>query len=421
MIKKIHFLSLTLSCVFTSLLFASEPIKIAVISDTHYLASALAQPGEALHTYRTATGRNVAHLHPILDSVFHQIVRQKADVLFVSGDITNHGERASHLEFTQKLHALKNKGMKIFVVPGNHDINVPDAKAYVGKKVLHTPSISDEDFAALYAPFGFQAALRRDTSSLSYLAPLTDSLWLLAIDTNRYGEHTTTSISGGRILPETLSWCCDILRTAREKNVTVVAMMHHGLVEHIPYQATFFPDYIVRDWEHNAQVLADNGLQVIFTGHFHANDVTRFVSDSGNILYDIETGSLAEYPFPYRMVSIRGKTLNITTHVIKQIEHVQDLQETYRKKLEEHARKVIRYKLRNIPIPIPDTMFDTLADILSDIAVLHAAGDEEMDDKLRSKIRQFAFLLQQDDEQICFDDFQLDLPPADNHLTLILK
>ncbi len=52
----------------------------------------------------------------------------------VTGDITNHGERQSHLGFIEKLRLLQNQGTRILVIPGNHDINIPDTKAYRGNK-----------------------------------------------------------------------------------------------------------------------------------------------------------------------------------------------------------------------------------------------------------------------------------------------
>ena len=77
--------------------------------------------------------------------------------------------------------------------------------------------------------------------------------------------------------------------------------MHHGLVEHMLYQSTLMPDYLIDDWKNNAEILADSGLKVIFTGHFHSNDITLLTTHKGNKIYDIETGSLAGYPFPYRL------------------------------------------------------------------------------------------------------------------------
>jgi len=333
--------------------------------------------------------------------------------------MTNHGEHASHQEFIEKIEPLRKAGMKIFVIPGNHDINVPNAKAYRGNETIPTPGISPEEYEQLYFRFGYSGALKRDASSLSYLAALNDSLWLLCLDSNRYAEYKNSSISGGRILPETLQWALDILREAHEKQITVLGMMHHGLVEHLPYQSVFFADYLIDDWKNKAQMLADNGLQVVFTGHFHANDITMLTSENGNPIFDIETGSLAQYPFPFRLLTLSGKTLNIDTRFVKSIPENADLQEKYRRRMEAFARRSIGSKLKNIGMPIPDETREALTEVLVQMSLLHARGDEVLDDNILKAISQFAAAAGED--QFDPQSFQLDFPPADNQLTLQLK
>jgi predicted MPP superfamily phosphohydrolase len=289
-----------------------EPIKIAVVSDVHYLSSQLAGKGTALEKYETATGRNTEDLHAVLDKVISDLLDECPDILLIPGDITNNGEKQSHLDFKEKLLPLTKNGTQVFVVPGNHDINVPTAKKYIGDKAEPVESVSAEEFAAIYSDFGYGKVVKRDTASLSYLAFINDSLWLLCFDTNRYNEYRTSSISSGRILPQTLNWALDILHEAKEKNIDVIGMMHHGLVEHMPYQSAFFSEYLIDDWKKNAEILADNGLKIVFTGHFHANDITSFTSPAGNTITDVETGSLAQYPFPYRLILLENNTLKIT-------------------------------------------------------------------------------------------------------------
>ena len=226
-----------------------EPIKIAVVSDVHYLSSQLAGKGTALEKYETATGRNTEDLHAVLDKVINDLLDECPDILLIPGDITNSGEKQSHLDFKEKLLPLTKNGTQVFVVPGNHDINVPTAKKYIGDKAEPIESVSAEEFAAIYSDFGYGKAVKRDTASLSYLAFINDSLWLLCFDTNRYNEYRTSSISSGRILPQTLNWALDILHEAKEKNIDVIGMIHHGLVEHMPYQSAFFSEYLIDDWE----------------------------------------------------------------------------------------------------------------------------------------------------------------------------
>ena len=379
----------------------------------------LAQSGEALTKYENATGRNVNELHAVLDETLKQIEAASVNALLICGDLTNHGERGSHLELIRKLTSLKQKGIRIYVIPGNHDVNIPDAKAYVGDESSPTQTVSAKEFSELYAPFGYSGAIRRDSASLSYLSALTDSLWLLSLDSNRYNEYTATSISGGRLLPQTVQWAMDILSEARSKNITVLGMMHHGLVEHMPYQATFFPNYLVEDWKKLATEFADARMPVVFTGHFHANDISSLTSANGNTIYDVETGSLSQYPLPYRLIEIDGNTLKIDSHFIQSVEGVPNLQEKYQEKMEKYAKASAEAQLSRLKIPLAEETRRALADLLSQINILHVAGDEKVDAETAEAIQKLAESV--GDENFDAKSFQLDFPPADNHLTLSLK
>lgn len=389
------------------------------MSDIHFLGTDLAQSGEALTKYENATGRNVNELHAVLNETLKQIEAASVNALLICGDLTNHGERGSHLELIRKLTSLKQKGIRIYVIPGNHDVDIPDAKAYVGDESSPTQTVSAKEFAELYAPFGYSGAIRRDSASLSYLSALTDSLWLLSLDSNRYNEYTATSISGGRLLPQTVQWAMDILSEARSKNITVLGMMHHGLVEHMPYQATFFPNYLVEDWKKLAAEFADAGMSVVFTGHFHANDISSLTSANGNTIYDVETGSLSQYPLPYRLIEIDGNTLKIDSHFIQSVEGVPNLQEKYQEKMEKYAKASAEAQLSRLKIPLAEETRQALADLLSRINILHVAGDEKVDAETAEAIQKLAESV--GDENFDAKSFQLDFPPADNHLTLSLK
>jgi hypothetical protein len=58
--------------------------------------------------------------------------------------------------------------------------------------------------------------------------------------------------------------------------VTVFAMMHHNLIEHYARQTQLDPGYVVDDWENVADTLMQAGLKVIYTGHYHANDISSY-------------------------------------------------------------------------------------------------------------------------------------------------
>lgn len=393
-------------------------VKVAVITDIHFLDKDLVAEGEALSAYERSTGRNIADLHAVLDTVLVDLLKESPDLLLVTGDITNHGERQSHLGFIEKLRLLQNQGTRILVIPGNHDINIPDTKAYRGNKATPTETISKEEFIELYAPFGYSDALKRDEASLSYLAGINDSLWFLCFDTNRYEEHTTKSITGGRLLPETIDWAIDILDEAKDKGIIVLGMMHHGLVEHMPYQAAFFSQYLIDEWEKNAGLLADAGLKVVFTGHFHANDITMHTSSAGNVIYDVETASLAQYPFAYRLMELTDTVLSIDTRFVTSLPGNPDLAAIYRDKLEAITRRVAKNRLEELGIPMYQETIEALTDVIVKLSLMHVKGDEKLDPEMQMAIRLFADQMgsEADPELFIFD-----FPPEDNRVVIPLQ
>ena len=392
--------------------------RIGVMADLHYLSPSLVSEGEALDAYEQATGRRVADLHEVLDLVLESLIEEEIEILLVPGDLTNHGERQSHIDLKKRLLPLIEKGIRIFVIPGNHDVNIPNAKKYTGEKAAPTETITPREFAALYAPFGYETALERDEASLSYLAELNDTTWLLCFDTNRYDEHRTVPITGGRLRPETLKWALRLLDKAKAGGITVLGMMHHGLVEHLPYQSTFFPQYLVEEWESMADKLANAGLTVVFTGHFHANDVTRRISPEGHRIYDVETASLAQYPFAYRVMELGGDRLSIDTRFVTSVPGNPNLEEEYREKMEKFARRVAVSRLEGLGISMPGETMEALADVIARLSVMHARGDEQPDEEMTEAIRAFADLLGGEAD---LDSFTFDFPPEDNRLVIDLK
>lgn len=396
-------------------LFANEPMRIGIITDTHFLSEKLMDNGDALNNYVLTSGKNVKYTPAVLDKVLNDYLKSNIQVLLVCGDITKDGEKQSHLDFLEKLKPLQNKGTKIYVIPGNHDINMPNAVEFKGDRRIPVANISPDEFASLYSDCGYGNAIKRDTESLSYVSELDDQTWLLAIDAARYKEYTTSSITGGRISPETEKWIADILDQAKRLNKQVIGMMHWGLTEHIMYQSVIFKDYLVDDWKRLANLFADNGMKAVFTGHFHSNDITAFTSDKGNTIYDIETGTLSAYPFSYRFVELDAKGINIETKNITATPDNVNLAKEDKQRMLDLATKLAANKLKKLGNDLPDETQAIFADVLGQIFIKHAYGDEKVDEKLKYTMEELSGLME---SPIDFNDMELDFYPADNNLRI---
>ncbi len=233
----------------------------------------------------------------------------KADFVIVPGDLTEYGEYSNHQGVAEVLARIEKTGKQVFVIPGNHDV--------LNYNVVHSPtsgserSVTPSEFETVFADFGFDEAISLDRSSLSYVAEPVPGLWLLALDSCRYGEQTrdNPSVTGGRIGRATLEWMESVLIRAKTENKAVMAMMHHNLVEHFNGQKKYFAEYVVEDNEEIAGLFAHYGVRLVFTGHYHAQDIA-IRRTGGSYTIDVETGSLASYPCPLRSVTMDAQSQN---------------------------------------------------------------------------------------------------------------
>lgn len=375
----------------------SGQLKIAIVSDIHYLAPSLitnnGSAGTAFQTYLQADPKLIEYGHPIFRTVMSELMVEKPDILLVPGDLTKDGERASHEAMAAFLTELSNTGIKVYVIPGNHDINNAKASRYDGDASYPVSTIQVSDFASIYASFGYNNAIDRDTHSLSYLVQPYDSLWVLAIDASRYEEYGPEGdIPAGRIKPETLTWVLTKLEQAKEKNITVLAMMHHNLIEHYAGQSQMDPGYVIEDWQNIANILVDGGLKIIFTGHYHANDITSY-THNGKQFYDIETGSLVTPPSPYRIVMMKNKNLDINTNQVQSISAAMpgnmsfvDYSKLF---LSQHLDGYFYYILTN-QMSVPADLASFSAPLFRNAAMAHFAGDEKMPPEQRKLILELA-------------------------------
>lgn len=322
----------------------SNTVSIASISDPHYFSPSLGTTGAAFQAYLNQDRKLIAESSAISEAAVDKLKVSGAGIVLVTGDLTKDGEKVSHEEFAGLLKELEDAGKKVYVVAGNHDINNPHSKKYVDDSGnptdadSNTPSVTPEEFKGIYNDFGFEEAIATDPNSLSYVAEPVDGLWIISMDSAIYDDvsNATSPETSGAFSEETFDWILDKVEEGRSKGKRVIGMTHHGIVEHFAVQNMLFDEYVIdgiigydsedygglQDWEYIADSLADAGMEVVFTGHFHANDIAQRTAN-GNTIYDIETGSLVTAPSPYRIstLSFNDNTLSITTDHIEEIDY----------------------------------------------------------------------------------------------------
>jgi len=404
----------------------SDVRRFAVFSDPHFYDTALGTEGPAFAAYMASDRKMLVQSEAILARVTSRIIEQHPAFVLVPGDLTKDGERQDHERIAGYLATIERAGIDVYVVPGNHDVLNPDAFRYTADGKAPIENVDEKVFRHIYHRFGYGAALDRDSASLSYLAEPVPGVWLLALDSTIHRENTaeTGPITAGRLSATTHDWALAKLKLAKKLGKQVIGMMHHGLVEHYAGQTMLFPEYVIENHATLAKELADEGLSIVFTGHFHANDVTVTTWDNGSQLTDVETGSLVTAPSPFRFVdySVRERKMTVTTEHVTALPGWTDFGTWAVKFLDDGLKGLIVYQLTATGLMDTATA-QTIAPVLAYALEAHYAGDEPSADAMT---RQVSSLLQSTGSQagMAWGDSILslhaDLAPADNNVVIDL-
>ena len=320
------FIMLLLSSLALEAASRSANDRIVIISDTHLLSPELISPGSAIDHADAGETKMMAQSDAIMSAVIDSIIAIKPSLVLITGDLTHNGERLSHERMAWHLSRLTEEGIQPLVIPGNHDCNNPYAVRFDGDNTIPTPTITREEFAALYKDCGYNNS-HRDPASLSYCCEPVKGVVVIAIDSNMdennmmksRGDSVDTYHNGGQIKPKTLQWVIEQASHARKQGKQVIAMMHHHLVSHFDQEDRLLANYIVKNHNDVAQQLLQAGIHIIFTGHLHVTDATTlYNSEHNDSIIEVATGSTICYPFALRIASIDRKhhTLDISTRWI---------------------------------------------------------------------------------------------------------
>lgn len=399
-------------------------LKIAVLSDLHFMdPSLLRSDGSAFQMYLMQDPKLLAESGAILQQIIRKLLAEKPDLVLISGDLTKDGELISHKAILKQLKILSQNHIKVLVVPGNHDINNPDAKLFDGDNVIPVTTITPENFKSLYADYGYRNAIAKDPNSLSYVSEPSKDLRILALDANEYYNNTPEyCVAKGNIKDATMEWAKTQLADAKAKGKTVIGLMHHGLVEHFMGESAIFPDYLIDNWGTRADELMQAGLKVVFTGHFHANDAIERTMGSLSLV-DIETGSPVIYDSPYRIIKLSNNKLYINTKHIENIFYPGLLGvpfHDYEKAFSLNGFEIqAKYMLINPPYNVPEDIAAQIAPVFAEAMLAHFAGDETISAETEATI-QYISSISPDLANIIYGLYT-DLAPADNNLIVDLN
>lgn len=310
-------LCLTVCCLLPAIAAATQrsasaaQMKLCILSDLHYLAASdqAIATGNDLRLY----GESV----PAAEEAIEAVIRERPDVLILTGDLTSNGERASAEELAQKMKKVEQAGIRVFVINGDSDVRSGGLSPSEFRNLFWAYGYDDADDAAYYQPPDTDDA-NAVQGGLSYSVSPKPGVRLLMIDNEAYTDDWPSE-SGGMISDGLMNWILRQVKQARQNGETLIAGMHRPLLPHKSGTISEALNGVIDHGTKIAQRFADAGLSYLFTGHMHETDVAKYTSPKGNWLLDMETGSLVTYGAPIRTATIEGTQISLHAESVKEI------------------------------------------------------------------------------------------------------
>ena len=261
---------------------------IVQISDIHYLSPSLFDYDRLRNLTLTGDGKATHIMDKVMDEFVSEMLELSPDAVVVTGDLTYNGEKKSHEELKDKLSILEKNGIKVFVLMGNHDTGNATPYALYKDGVVETEGITAMEAEELWMDFGYGEAVSKDPVSNSYMAKVSDNLWIMCIDSNNG--------SGGSVRSKTLTWMENALRVANIKEKKVITATHQNLFVHNP-RYTF--GYQINNSNKVVDILKKWGVKLNLSGHLHIQHITK---ESG--ITEIAQESFSDWPLQYGVIEI---------------------------------------------------------------------------------------------------------------------
>ncbi|MDN6028806.1 MAG: metallophosphoesterase [Lactobacillus sp.] len=246
--------------------------NIWVISDTHLIADALHDHGQAFsRMQKTSQGKDLYYQETVLKALVRYANEQKPTAIVVTGDLTFNGERQSIHKFGQIFAQLTVT--KLLVVPGNHDIFDGWAREFRGDKQFYAGEISPNFWRNTFDSM-YTAATATDPNSLACAIQLNPQYYFLMLDSNYYAKEETTRApyTRGGISDSELGWISNQLQYAKTQHLRPVLFMHHNLYAHNPAVNRGF---VLDNAPQLRQLCEQYQVKLCFSGHIHAQNIKR--------------------------------------------------------------------------------------------------------------------------------------------------
>lgn len=327
----------------TTLVGCSKPeLTIVHVSDMHYFSPSLIENEDFMwKVAMESDGKDTVQSALIAQAFVDDMIKLKPDAVVVTGDLTLNGEEASHEELRDLLGKLKDIGIEVYVMTGNHDVNMT-AYRYTNDGVEEVPSFGSQRFEDHWWDFGYGEALSQDRWSNSYIAELNEKTWLLAVDSN--------TGSKGTIRKSTLDWIDENLAKAKQEGIRVISATHQNPFVH---NENFVWGYQLNNAAALIELYEKYGVEINLSGHLHVQTIVE-----SNGIADIAVSALVDTPLQHGILTVSGDKLSYRTRELSNAALRSKAKEVF----DECTRNKVKNELLNVSDPV-------VAQKMMDIAV----------------------------------------------------
>ena len=354
---------LTLLCLLGIICSARAETKLMVVSDLHYLEPSLYEGSDLfIQTLRNGDGKITQYGEELLAALYRQIGQEQPDALIVTGDLTFNGEQKSHAALADWFRRVEESGVPVWIIPGNHDINVEHPTGYAKGTVYGTKAATPEDFLSVYSDF-----LETGGPGFSYVAKVSSSLWVAMTDVARYQDRAT---SVGMFTAQHASWLENVLIQAGKENARVVTATHHNVLAHTSFSRN---DFLMFGSERMAALARQYGVQINLSGHLHIQHIVR-----ENGLTDAALGAFCIWPHRYALLTFGDD--DCWSYDAKELNE-KFLPDGFQRLSREWFTGISRDKMKASGITGSDEETDAMADYAARFHAAYFSGTYRKDDR----------------------------------------
>ncbi len=276
--------------------YSQESVSMIIASDIHYLSPEYR--GTYFKEPQAMFDGKLTHYSPeYFDAFLSEVIHKHPQVLILSGDITLNGSVKSHEEVIAKLDKVKEAGIDVLVIPGNHDVH-RSAGDYNSEEPILVESAFSVFFMEEYEKFGPAQAISRDADTFSYIYEVTPFLRILMIDTN--------CLRKGTVHPNTLTWIETQLKEAKWAGADVIAVTHQNLQIH---SDLLHFGYQLYNADELLALFEKYDVKLNLSGHIHVQSIVSEDTTPGTTIPEIAVGALSVCGTPYGELTYDGKSI----------------------------------------------------------------------------------------------------------------